>query len=344
MKSRIHVLVAAASLVGLSSLLPAAEEKSASKTEEKSSSREEKKSMRVLTSPGRDGRVFPRDHERREKVEMETIAFLGVETAPVATTTSVQLGLAKGTGLVVQHVVAKSPADGVLQEHDILLKLDDQILIETRQLSVLIRTRKEGDEVVLTYLRSGQRATAKIKLGKTEAPKLSDVLERRMAPFAAVAGVPFEFAAEADGDGGRADVDRMLGMIKRAPNGEPVRIQMDAHRGPGFRAMALHTDNSSMVFSDDDGSLELKSRDGVKTLVAKDAKGGTLFSGPVNTPEERQAMPAEIRARLEKLEGMHDITFRTDGEFRGGQLRVMRPRGISFPAPERSPLRAPGVL
>jgi serine protease Do len=290
--------------------------------------------MRVLSSPpSRDGRVLVREGERREKVEMETIAFLGVETAPVATTTSVQLGLPKGTGLVVNHVVPKSPADGVLNEHDILLKLDDQILIETRQLSVLIRTHKEGDEVVLTYLRGGQRATAKIKLGRTEASKLSDDFERRVMPFVSAAGRPFEFATEPGGESERADVDRLLGMIKRAPNGEPVRIQMDAEHGPGFRAMALHTSNSSMVFSDDDGSLELSSRDGLKTLVAKDAKRELLFSGPVNTPEERKA-------------GMHDLTFRTDGEFRGGQLRVVRPRGIAFPLIEQMPLPAhpPGFL
>src|SRR5688500_9147904 len=129
MNSRIQFVVAALCALALTPPLIAAEEKSASKSEEKSSSREEKKSMRVLTSPApRDGRSLLREGERREKVEMETIAFLGVETAPVATTTSVQLGLPKGTGLVVNHVVPKSPADGVLNEHDILLKLDDQIL------------------------------------------------------------------------------------------------------------------------------------------------------------------------------------------------------------------------
>ena len=76
----------------------------------------------------------------------------------------------------------------------------------------------------------------------------------------------------------------------------------------------------------------------MKSLVAKDAKGESLFSGPVNTPEERKALPPEVRARLEKLEGMHDITFRTDGDFRPGQVRVMRPRGITFPYTERAPL------
>lgn len=340
MNARIQYCVAAFSLIALSPAWWAAEEKAASRTEEKSASKEEKKSMRVLASPAREVRILPREVERREKVEMETVAFLGVETAPVSVTTGVQLGLPRGTGLVVNHVVAKSPADGVLNEHDILLKLDDQILIEMRQLSVLIRTKKEGDEVVLTYLRGGQKATAKVKLGKTEAAKMGGVFEWNAQPFRAFTpGAPFEFEAGPGGE--REDVDRVLSMIRRAPNGDPVRIQIDPHAGPGFRAMALHTGNSNMVFSDDDGSLELTAKDGVKSLVAKDAKGEPVFSGLVNTPEERKAMPAEVRARLEKLEGMHDITFRTDGDFRPGQMKVMRPRGITFPFVESMPLPPP---
>jgi hypothetical protein len=64
----------------------------------------------------------------------------------------------------------------------------------------------------------------------------------------------------------------------------------------------------------------------------------------VNTPEERKAMPTEVRARLEKLEWMQDITFRTDGDFRPGQMKVMRPRGITFPFAESVPLSPPVPL
>ena len=344
MNSRLHYVLATLALTIALPQLRAAEEKSASKTEEKSVNKEDKKSMRVLTPAGRDSRFGLREGERREKLEMESVPFLGVETAPVSTTTSIQLGLPRGTGLVVNNVIAKSPAEGVLKEHDILLKLDDQILIETRQLLVLIRTHKEGDEVALTYMRAGQKATAKIKLGKTDVPKMADVFERTVFPFGGAAGgAPFEYATEGGAERERADVDRVLSMMRRAPNGDPVRIQIDPRKGPGFRAMAVHTGNSNMVFSDDDGSLELTAQDGMKSLVAKDAKGEPLFSGPVNTPEERNAMPPEIRARLEKLEGMHDMTFRTDGDFRGGQMRVIRPRGIALPVPEQveTPVRSP---
>ena len=288
--------------------------------------REEKKSMRVLAAPDRE----PRPFERREKLEMESVPFLGVETGPVSATVSAQLGLTRGTGLVVNHVLPKSPADGVLKEHDILLKLDDQILIETRQLSVLIRSRHEGDEVTLTYLRAGQKATVKVKLAKHDVPKMALDSEGNRR---------FEFEPGLIGpEAGRAEADRILGMIQRSRSGEPTRIQIERSGGPGVRAMAINTDNSSLTFSDGEGTLEISSKEGVKTLVATDAKGQQVFSGPITTPEERKALPDGVRERLEKVEGMRDVTFRTDSEFRGTGLRVVRPRGIFTPAP---PPRAP---
>ena len=108
--------------------------------------------------------------------------------------------------------------------------------------------------------------------------------------------------------------------------------------GPGFRAMSMHTENSNLTYSDDEGAMELTMKDGTKTLVAKGPGGEVLFSGPVTTPDERKAMPDAVRARLEKLEGMHNLTFRTDGDFRGAESKTLRPRGIAFPPQERAPM------
>lgn len=325
MNTHSRFLVAAVGLLAVLPVLRAADEQPPG--------RDDKKQMRVLSGPERERRPFlTRDGDK--KIEKETVAFLGVETSPVSAAMSAQLSLARGTGLVVNHVVPKSPAEGVLNEHDILLKLDDQILIETRQLSVLIRNHKEGDSVVVTYLRAGQKATATIKLGKHDVPKFAGAFGGTMFPFNP--GGPnsqFDYITIPGPDGGRADVDDVLSMIRRSPNGEPMRFQFDRQVGPGFRALAVHTGNSSLVFSDEAGSLELTMKDGAKTLVAKNSKGEQLFSGSVNTPEERKAMPVEVRERLEKLEDMHSMTFRTDGDFQGTETRVMHPRGIGFPLP-----------
>jgi serine protease Do len=300
--------------------------------DEKPAVKEEKKGLRVLSAPDGERRVMVQ-HAEKHKVEKETVAFLGVETSPVSGAMTAQLGLPRGTGLVVNHVVPKSAAAEVLKPHDILLKFEDQILIETRQLSVLIRNHKEGDEVALTYLRAGQKTTAKVKLGKQEIPKITTLLDGARFPLIrAFEGDKFElFTSDAE----RADVDRLLSMIQRAPNGEPVRIQIDRSAGPGFRAMTMHTGNSNLAFTDDEGSLELTIKDGAKTLTAKNTKGEQLFSGPATTPEERNAIPDGVRQRLEKLESMHNVTFHTDGDFKGAESNVVRPRGIALPLSRR---------
>ena len=302
--------------------------------------------MRMPGAPERRG-FMRREPDKRE---METVTFLGVEAGPVSPTIAAQLSLPRGTGLVVSHVVPKSPADGVLNEHDILLQLDDQILIEVRQLSVLVRNHKEGDEVSLTYMRGGQKKTVRIKLGQHEVPKFSALPGGEVRAFAfggGMAGENFEHPIPGPG-GGREEVDRVLSLIRRPPGGPgsaggpggptppPVRMQIERHGGPGFRALSINTGNSNLVFSDNEGSLELSIKEGVKTLVAKDAKGEPLFSGPVSTPEERQTLPEGVRTRLERLEGMHNLSFRTDGDFQGAETRVMRPRGIAWPLPARS--------
>jgi hypothetical protein len=340
-----HLAAACAAMVSLPSVQAAA---AAEKPEAKP-----RAELRVLsTSPVQ---VHNMNVQRAgEKAEKEKVAFLGVETGPVSATTGAQLGLPRGTGLVVSHVVAKSPAAGVLQEHDILLKLDDQILIETRQLAVLVRNKKPGEEVAIAYLRAGQRSTARIALGEHEVPKLGaagafDVQGFSFSP----AGPIFERVMPLPGDV-REETDRTLSLIERAraargPAGQPspVRIQIERAEGPGFRAMSVNTGDSTLVFTDEAGTLELTHQAGAKTLVAKDAKGAELFAGPVTTPEERKALPAAVRARLEKLEAMREVTFRTDGDFKGAETRVVRPpgRSISFPQPA-VPLgaRRPAVL
>ena len=345
MKINLHpYLTAAGFLVAAHASLPAADKAPGP--------REEKRDVRVLSGPGR---FFGPGGEGR-KVEMETVTFLGVETSPVSATTSAQLGLARGTGLVVNHLVPDSPAAAALQVHDILLKLDDQILIETRQLAVLVRNHQQGDEVTLTYLRAGQKATAKLKLGQQEVPKVA-VFERALPSAGAMAfGADGEGRVELRGPGpdgpeGREEWDRVLSLMQRArpaPDGPPgfvpsaPRIRIDrGGAGPGLRAMSINASNGNLVFSDDEGSLELTIKNGVKTLVAKDAKGAAMYSGPATTPEERGAMPAGVRERLEKLEGMHDVTFRTDGDFKGAPTKTLRPRGIATPAPRRESAPSP---
>jgi hypothetical protein len=299
------------------------------------------------TIAGRDGeaprpgaRIGGRAFAGRVDGEKEVVTFLGVEAGPVSPTLTAQLGLAEGTGLVVIRLVPDSPATSALKEHDILLKLDDQILIDQHQLSILIRNHKEGDEVAITYVRAGKQAVARVKLAKHEMPKMA-VFEQPFLPggggltlAAGPAGAPFPPVP-----GARIEADRMLSMVNQPPGG-PAQIRIERGNGPGIRATRVNTADSNLVYTDDKGSLSLTIKDGAKTLVAKDARGEEVFSGPVTTDEERRAMPADVRQRLEQLEGMHDVTFRTDGNFQGTEVKVVRPpgRSISLPLPPPTPV------
>src|SRR5687768_16468865 len=97
---------------------------------EKAGPATDKKQMRVLAAPDKDPHLAV---ERAHPIEKDTVTFLGVETAPASATLSAHLDIPKGAGLVVTTVVPDSPAANVLRPHDILVKLDDQLLIEQRQ-------------------------------------------------------------------------------------------------------------------------------------------------------------------------------------------------------------------
>jgi hypothetical protein len=104
---------------------------------------------------------------------------------------------------------------------------------------------------------------------------------------------------------------------------------------PGMRHTTVNTSNSNMVFTDEKGSIDLTIKDGKKTLIAKDAKGTQLFSGPVDTPEQRDALPPEVRDRLGKLEGMQEFSFQTDDDFQGGRVKVVQPDKTKIALPRR---------
>ncbi len=95
------------------------------------------------------------------------VTWLGLTTAELAAEVRAQLPLPEGAGLLVRQVTAESPAaQAGLQSHDVLLKLDDQLLVNSDQLRALIRGRKGGDTITLTYLHQGKEQKARARLVK----------------------------------------------------------------------------------------------------------------------------------------------------------------------------------
>jgi hypothetical protein len=63
-----------------------------------------------------------------------------------------------------------------------------------------------------------------------------------------------------------------------------------------------HASTTRMTWSDSDGSGELVIENGKKRITMKDRDGREIFSGPVDTDEQRKSLPGEVRERLERME------------------------------------------
>lgn len=91
--------------------------------------------------------------------------WLGIAMEPVPEVARAQLPIEPGEGVAINHVAPEGPAAKAgLQPNDILLRFDDQILVEPSQLRKLIAMKQPGDSVKLTYLRKGERKNATVTL------------------------------------------------------------------------------------------------------------------------------------------------------------------------------------
>jgi len=64
--------------------------------------------------------------------------------------------------------------------------------------------------------------------------------------------------------------------------------------------------DADMIIKDNDHTLKIKVKNGEKHLVATDDNGQVIFDGPIQTEEQRKAVPAEINEELEKYKDKID--------------------------------------
>ena len=75
-----------------------------------------------------------------------------------------------GVGVMVAFVDPKGPSMGVLAEDDILVRLDDQVLVNPEQFRALIGMRQPGDVVKIVAVREDEVVNVNLKLGSRNAP------------------------------------------------------------------------------------------------------------------------------------------------------------------------------
>lgn len=110
----------------------------------------------------------------------------------------------------------------------------------------------------------------------------------------------------------REEAQRNREQAQRARE-DAQRARDDARRASGqmrlfsqdkgtMKSTTIDLGKATIVFSDDKGELKLETVAGKKILTAKDPQGKLLFSGPVDSKEDMDKMPPEVRERFNKLE------------------------------------------
>ncbi len=224
----------------------------------------------------RPGLAEARDADNARHERWEKAAYLGVATSPAQPAMRQQLHLRRGVGLVVDFIEPGSPADEAgLHRYDVIEKLDDQILVNPQQLAVLVRIHQPGDSIKLTVIREGKPLPIDVKLIEKEVPPLEEL---RL---------------------GNAD-----------PADPPVLGENDWPDAPSFpvrrigqSALALPQSDGALhvVWSDGSADLTISGQGAHRFLVFRDKAGQILFRGPIDTAEQRDAIPKDLRERLQVL-------------------------------------------
>ena len=93
--------------------------------------------------------------------------YLGISYVPLNPAIAAQLGISQTEGVVVNQVVAGSPAARAgLQHLDVITQIEGTALKTDSDLAKLLNSHKPGDTVTLTVLRNGQTQNLSVTLGQ----------------------------------------------------------------------------------------------------------------------------------------------------------------------------------
>jgi PDZ domain-containing protein len=99
--------------------------------------------------------------------EQKPVAYIGVFTREVSAELRSQFSLDEGFGLLVDQVAPDSPAKSAgLKKHDVLVKFEDQQLVNLEQLRSLVRAKKKGDVVQFVVISGGKETKVPVTLGE----------------------------------------------------------------------------------------------------------------------------------------------------------------------------------
>ena len=212
-------------------------------------------------------------------------AYLGIGVDSPDETLRSQLALPPGAGLVVNFVDDDGPSKAVIHQHDVLQKLDDQLLVNGEQLITLVRMHKPGDTVSLTLLRQAKPVKLDVELGRRKTsqgnadPAMAGQALAQLQ-WSAIGLTPKPITLIPSGDGA---------------GGQPFNYW--ANTGQSLSSQPT-LDGRERPTTFNDGEL-LASFNGHGDLLAVDVKNGKiLYHGPIGNEAQWNALPQQIKDKL----------------------------------------------
>jgi hypothetical protein len=248
--------------------------------------------------------------------------YLGITTDSPPPVLRKQLGLAKGMALVVENVIPGSPAAKAgLEEFDVIQKLDDQLIVNQPQLSVLVRAHKPGDEVKITVIREAKPTVVTAKLVEHEIEEAEGGQEEMIK--AHLRGMLGAMPPQ-----GWQMLERREGREGREGRGGP---QAGGGLAPGAVIGAPRPVSKTLIEGNRTYTLTA-SPWGRSFVVTEGENHKQIFAASVATKEQREKVPADMKEMLEKLEkSMPKLMLQTNP----GSPQL--PPGASVPNPNPNP-------
>ena len=242
-------------------------------------------------------------------------AYMGVHTSRLDRAVSHQLNLPKGLHLRVESVASGSPAENAgLKLHDILLKFDDQLLVNPEQLKTLVRLHNPGERVTLSLLRQSEPLSLSVEL--MEAPE-----EVRNSHDSGWFG-------DREGTGWDrffGPNDRLHDFFRRhsfdfpdledfynrplfSNPGTPTNPSTSPFDNPlhgggaDVQSYSYSSSTQQITVIDEQGSLQWTEKDGLRFLRATDLQGKVVFEGPISSKEDLKKLPVRVGKRLQAMQ------------------------------------------
>jgi len=251
---------------------------------------------------------------------------LGVLTSRLPPELGEQQKFPRGSGVVVDYVDPASPAsDAGLTKGDILTYLNDQLIVNPEQLAVLVGTCAPNETVKLSVIRGTNPLLCNVVLGRkkevTTRPSANidlfwEGLDKRGTMTIGTSGGDLlrletrHYVTVKDKTGAtvfegpvdtEADLQRIPEDYRRVLLDTVIHDKLAVTRSIGI--VTKFPTGGAIMLTDTEHALDVTLEDGKgRYLVAEDNSGNVVFDGPVETAEQRAALPKDIRRKLEFIE------------------------------------------